>query len=1043
MDSVREVLARRDWENPAVTGYGKMPAHTSLASHPELAGALGGLPAGSPHLMDLNGQWRFSLLPRPGELPGDFPSAAFDDQAWDTIPVPSNWQLQGHDRPIYTNIKYPFETRPPRVPEDNPTGCYRTRFRIPDDWQGRQVRLQFLGVNSAFHVWLNGTLIGYSQDSRVTAEFDITQALGDEDNVLAVAVYRWSDGTYLEDQDMWWLSGIFREVRLLAKPHCAISDFFVRASLDPCYRDGRLDVTTRLQLPPGRSSAGMSVVLQLHDGAAALLPEPVAAGFDDRVIDEKGGYDDVCYHQVPVAGIEPWSDETPRLYTCVLSLLDADGSVIEHESCRVGFRTVEIRDGQLLLNGRALMIRGVNRHEHHPERGHAVTESDMLEDIRLLKQFNFNAVRTAHYPNHPRWYELCDEYGLLLVDEANIETHGMVPMGRLSDDPAWLPAYMDRLVAMVQRDKNHPSIIIWSLGNESGYGRNHDAMYGWVKGFDPGRPVQYEGGGADTAATDIICPMYARVDWDAYPESLIKKAIKRWVSEPGENRPLILCEYAHAMGNSLGGFDRYWRAFREFARLQGGFVWDWVDQGLSRRSADGGHYWAYGGDFGDMPNDRQFCINGLLWPDRQPHPAAYEARKAQQPVQFTAFDATTAAVQVVNGRSFTDLGDLELEWHLKRDGQPVASGSLPMPAIAPGQSSILELPLGAAPAVQPGELWLHVAARLRQGTPWAGVGHQVAMEQFPLPEARALTVGHRAPAPFRLTEAGGALLVEVDRVTLSFDLGSGCWQGWLVDGVQWLLAPVRDHFFRAPLDNDIGTSEADNVDEHAYATRWYRAGLDDLEHRPAGLEYHRLGDSAVLVRSEHHYAAAGRTVLTTSHEYRIEGNGEVTLSNHVRVAGGLPPLPRVGLHLQVSDRIEAMTWFGRGPHENYPDRRLSAHVDRYRATVDELQVPYVFPCESGGRGDVRWLSLEAGDLRPWRIRGLPPMQVNLSPFAPADVALARHPHELRAGDGLHLLLDAFHMGVGGDDSWSPSVHWKYLLTAEAYLYRMHFSVGGS
>ncbi len=501
-------------------------------------------------------------------------------------------------------------------------------------------------------------------------------------------VIRWSDGSYLEDQDMWWLSGIFRDVTLLSKPQHCIEDVFITPDLDACYRDGSLSVVTSISAPDT-----YQVQVQLFDGEQAVT-EPRIDRPHNRRIDERGTWDDVVFQTLHVREPKKWTAETPNLYRLVVSLLDENGTHLESEAYPVGFRKVEITDGQLKLNGKPLLIRGVNRHEHHPELGHVMTEEDMIRDICLMKQYNFNAVRTAHYPNHPRWYELCDQYGLYVCDEANIETHGMQPMNRLSSDPQWAHAYMSRYTQMVMRDKNHPSIIIWSLGNESGHGSNHNAMYAWSKNYDPSRPVQYEGGGSNTTATDIIAPMYARVNTVIEDEAVPKWAIKKWVSLPNETRPLILCEYAHAMGNSLGSFNDYWDAFRDYPRLQGGFIWDWVDQGLSQWDENGQHFWAYGGDFGDEINDRQFCINGLIFPDRTVHPTLEEAKYCQRMITVSLQEQTKDActLLVTNENLFRATDNEQLNWSLLEDGKVIQTGSLALNVEATAKQ-VLRLPL--------------------------------------------------------------------------------------------------------------------------------------------------------------------------------------------------------------------------------------------------------------------------------------------------------------------------------------------------------------
>ena len=1026
MKTFSEIINARDWENQHVTHQHVAQAHAPLRAYHSQQAALNN--QDSNYQQSLNGEWAFQLFAKPENVPADCIRADFDDKTWTTISVPSNWQLQGHDKPIYTNVKYPFADTPPFVPQDNPTGVYRLQFDLPEYWKERKQSLIFDGVNSAFHLWCNGVWIGYSQDSRLAAEFDLTEHLLAENNQLTVMVMRWSDGSYLEDQDMWWLSGIFRDVTLLSKSLFSISDVAITTDLDRCYNHGTLNVSTSLSA----QSQEYQVQVQLFDAQLQPVSEAVSATSGQRIVDEKGACLDLVEHQISIASPEKWSAESPYLYRAVVSLVDSDGKEIDCEAYQVGFRVVEITDGQLKVNGEPLLIRGVNRHEHHPEKGHAVSREDMLLDIKLLKQNNFNAVRTAHYPNHPEWYELCDQYGLYVVDEANIETHGQFPMSRLSNDASWLSAYMRRMTRMIERDKNHPSIIIWSLGNESGIGSNHHAMYQWTKQKDPTRPVQYEGGGSNTAATDILAPMYARVDEDVtLPDAadvVPKIALKKWIGLPNEDRPLILCEYAHAMGNSLGSFDKYWQAFRDNPRLQGGFIWDWVDQGLTKTDEKGQKYWAYGGDFGDQINDRQFCINGLIFPDRSLHPTVFEAKKAQQFYQFSQVNDTKLTIKVSNENLFTASNGETLHWSVCEDGYVIASGEfvLDVPAKSTQLLTLLEL----LPEQKPGcDYHLNIEVRLNQDKPWADKGFVVATEQlqiantgelpeFSLPESAAPD----------LNENEQAISVTGDNFTIELDKTTGLICSWLVNGQAKLLQGPKDNFFRAPLDNDIGTSEADNIDVNAWTSRWQVAGLNDLNVKCVNIEAHRLTHIVQIeVQFGHYYQ--GKLLLATRWKYEIDAQGSVAIDVDLRAAKSLPPLARVGLELVLPDTDKLVDWFGRGPHENYPDRILSAYIGRYFCSVEEMHTPYIFPTESGLRSDVK--EANVGDLT---VSG--DFHLSVSRYSQANVAEAKHTNELIAEELLYLRLDGFHMGVGGDDSWSPSVHQEFLLNKERYHYQM-------
>ncbi|WP_341938199.1 beta-galactosidase [Marinimicrobium sp. C2-29] len=1032
MPTFYDILARRDWENPAVTNVNRLKAHAPLAAYSDRRAAQQG--EGKDGRLSLNGDWDFVLYPRPEAVDPAFLEGSPDDAlsfpGVTAIPVPSNWQCQGFDRPIYTNVQYPFALDPPRVPADNPTGCYATTFEMTPEQLEHQTRVVFDGVNSAFHLWCNGHWVGYSQDSRLPSEFDLSSYVRPGSNRLAVMVLRWSDGSYLEDQDMWWLSGIFRDVTLLSKPRVCIEDLSVRTQLDACFRDAELCVQTRVSEPD------CQVKLELFWGDERVAG-PATAKPGNREVDERGAFTDRVDHSLMIREPLKWSAELPHLYRLVISLEDHQGQLLDCEACDVGFRQVDIHKGQLRVNGRPVLIRGVNRHEHHPELGHAVNAESMEQDIRLMKQHNFNAVRTAHYPNHPLFYQLCDRYGLYVVDEANIETHGMRPSSQLSDDPAWLCAYMERMTRMVHRDRNHPSIIIWSLGNEAGIGANHHALYQWTKQTDPTRPVQYEGGGANTAATDIICPMYARVHTDLpLPESVPKLAIQKWVGEPGETRPLILCEYAHAMGNSLGNFGDYWRAFRQYPRLQGGFIWDWVDQGLSHTTADGERYWAYGGDFGDTPNDRQFCINGLLFPDRSPHPALFEAKRAQQPYQFEWVSSHPLQLAVTSEWLFRTTDNEQLHWSVTQDGQCLEEGHQPL-LLMPGERQVLILAERLPEPVPGARYHLNVWVQQPEATTWSPAGHESARNQFTLPGLRSLSTAQPSGE-----EALPELRVEAEQLRfvgknfeLKVDRTTGRLWGWQSQGQELLHQPLVDNFWRAPLDNDIGVSEADNIDPNAWAVRWQQVGLDRLVAVCEQLDWGQASDH-LWVSSHHRHQCDGNIPLRSHWCYRIWSSGRVDLSVAVDVANGLPSLPRVGLSLAITQAPERIEWFGRGPHENYPDRLLSADFGRYSLPVKDLHTPYIFPSDNGLRCDSR--ALEVGQLQ---VEGH--FHFSVSPYSQAALAQARHQHELVPEGGLFVHLDGFHMGVGGDDSWSPSVYPEYRLEAPQYHYHLTFRPKGA
>ncbi|MGC9467879.1 MAG: glycoside hydrolase family 2 TIM barrel-domain containing protein, partial [Anaerolineae bacterium] len=657
-----------DWENPQVVGRNKEPAHATLLPYQDAESALKADREGSVYFKLLNGDWHFAWSPNPASAPAGFYANSYDVAGWDAIPVPSNWQMQGYGTPMYTNVQYPFcPDYMPEVPkDDNPVGSYRTTFTVPDSWEGRQVFIVFDGVDSAFYLWVNGELVGYSQDSRLPAEFDLTPYLRPGENTLAARVYRWSDGSYLEDQDFWRLSGIYRDVYLFATPTVHIRDFWARTALDAAYEDAELQVRVKVHAYDDLTAAGHTVEAQLYDAQHKRVAEHTAEIPDDA--SQIGVQEWQLEFAVPVANPKKWSAEHPNLYTLLLTLKDEAGEVLEVEGCNVGFRQVEIRDGKILINGVPVYFRGANRHEHDPDTGHTVSVESMIEDILLMKRFNFNAVRTCHYPDDPRWYDLCDQYGLYLIDEANIESHGV--WDEPSKDPMWRTAFLDRGSRMVERDKNHPSVVIWSMGNESGHGPNHAALADWIHAHDPTRPVHYESA-HDESYVDMISTMYPSLD-----------RLVEFATAPGEARPFIMCEYAHAMGNSPGNLKEYWEIIEQYPRVRGGFVWDWVDQGLRRITPspvspgggeDGGtvEWFAYGGDYGESPHDGSFCINGVVFPDRTIHPCMWEFKKVYQPVDVEPVDLVAGKVEVVNKHFFSDLSYLDIAWTLSVDGEVV------------------------------------------------------------------------------------------------------------------------------------------------------------------------------------------------------------------------------------------------------------------------------------------------------------------------------------------------------------------------------------
>ena len=812
-----KVNAINDWENPAVIGINKLPGHVNTVPYASPEAALGGDRAASPFFKSLNVKWKFSLHANPDVLPAGFEQPDFDSSAWDDIPVPANWMMEGFDKPIYTNVQMPIPNTAPNVPqEDNPTGLYKLAFEVPARWGERQVILCFDGVESAFYLWINGQAVGYSQGSRLPAEFDLTDFLQPGENQLTAQVIRWSDGSFVEDQDHWRMAGIYRDVYLYATPKVHIFDFSARADLDDDLQDGSLSVKARIDKYADINIDGYQVEMSLFDAEGQAVIEPKLTSFNES--------DWSITHAMlkqDIAAPHKWSAESPYLYTLIVQLKDRKGNFLEALRTRIGFRKVEIVDARFLINGQPVLMKGVNQHEHDDRTGKTISEEGMLADIHMMKKFNINAVCTAHYPNCPRWYELCDEYGLYLIDEANIEAHSLY--NRLSHDPQYLNSWMERGIRMVERDKNHPSIVQWSLGNESGYGINHDALAGWIRGYDPTRPVHYEGAisrnlGTDRwqrgyRATDFVCPMYPTV-----------ADIIEYAEDPTSDRPLIMCEFAHAMGNSCGNLKEYWDAVRKYPILQGGFIWDWIDQGLIKVSEDGQEYWAYGGDFGDEINDVNFCINGLVFPDRSAHPALWEYKKLLQPIAVQAFDLAASEIEIVNEQYFTDLSAYTASFEVTVDGRVVQTGEIDLPSIGPGETARFKLPLAATQPQAGQDIFLMIRFNETAATRWAEAGHEVAWEQFALPTpVIAAPEPEMGPALQMATQDGQTRIRGAD-FELVFDGEQGTISHWRSGDTQLIHAGPQLNVWRAPTDND-GFKVAPDWRGDKDLEVWQRLGL--------------------------------------------------------------------------------------------------------------------------------------------------------------------------------------------------------------------------
>lgn len=1037
----------KDWENPQLTGVNNLAPHATMVICPDTETALKIGPVSnaervkSPFYRSLNDDWKYHYASNHLARVPDFWTSAFDDSKWGTIPVPGNVEIYGHGIPIYVNIRYPWtwhgvKPNPPYVPEDDPNNTinsYRRTFTVPKDWDGRRVLITFDGVNSMFYLWINGQKVGMGKDARTPVEFDITKYLKPGKNLLAVENFRWCDGSYLEDQDFWRLSGIFRDVYLWSPGQLHVRDFEVKTEFDPAYRDAKLHLNVKVQ-NTGSADAVAKVEASLYDpqGKEVCAPRielkaPAAGELDAKMA-------------VDVANPLKWSAEMPNRYRLLLTLRNSDGKVLEVVPAHVGFRQVQIKDGNLLVNGRRVLIKGVDRHEHDPDRGQVMTHDRMVQDIKLMKQNNINTVRTSHYPNVPAWYDLCDEYGLYQIDEANIESHGMGYGDRtLAKNPAFADAHMNRTVRMVERDKNHPSVIIWSLGNEAGFGPNFEATSDWIHQRDPSRPVHYEQAD-EQRYTDIVCPMYPSV-----------QRLEKYSSQP-QTRPFIMCEYAHAMGNSSGNMWDYWNLIYATPYLQGGCIWDWVDQGLrqpvNRPNQDHFYpvnpgekfFFAYGGDFGpsDVPSDNNFCANGLVTPDREVHPGLLAVKHVYQYIHCQSADLAARTVNVKNWYDFTNLKDVAgIRWRLTGDGKLLQFGEMAAPDLVPYATATLTVPVKPFTPAPGVEYFLELSFRLKHDTLWAKAGHELAWDQFKLPDtAPAVVVSATKFPALKLTQDGGQSVVSGKNFIATFDEKNGMLASLKFDGVELIESSLRPDFWRAPTDNERGrhneqmTGDRNTKDRLEPQGIWRNAGQDAVLEK---FTVQPVGDNQVVVTTKLSLPTVKATWTTI---YTIFGDGEIQVAAQFDPTDTkLPYLPRLGMQMTLPAGFDRITWFGPGPQETYSDR-MDAKVGTYTGAVaDQFYPGYVKPGDSGNKVDVRWMALTNKKSVGLLVIGEPQLSVNALPYTTKDLEIAKHPYQLPHRDFTVLNLDWKSQGLGGDTSWGAWPHDPYLIPCAAQSYR--------
>jgi len=1006
---------RPEWDDLTVLHVGTEPPHVTMMVYPSTELALSNDPARSPWFRSLNGTWKLRWSPNPAARPTDFWREDVGDEGWSDVKVPGSLETQGFGMPVYVNIGYvfPFDRQAPRPPsDDNPVASYRTRFDLPSDWVGRRVLLHFDGVDSAAYVWVNGRKIGYSEDSRTPMEFDVTGAVRPGSNLLAVEVYRYSDGSFLEDQDMFRLSGIFRDVYLWSPAAQHVRDFEVKTDLDARYRDATLGVRAMV-VNTGKAAAAVRLDLELRDASGARV-----ASASRRLRPAPGGGDTPADFRLQVRNPLKWTAETPSLYTLLLTLRSSGGQVLEVVPSRVGFREVSIAGGKILVNGYPVLFKGVNRHEHHPVTGHHVDRETMVRDIELMKQHNVNAVRTSHYPNTPLWYDLTDQYGLYVIDEANIESHGFGsnPKNRLANDPAWTPAHLDRMARMVERDKNHPSVVIWSMGNEAGDGLNFAETYKWTKRRDPSRPVHYEGSSSVGGnSSDINSFMYPT------PKQTEELAAKR------PEMPLLLCEYTHAMGNSNGGLQHYWDLFYSGRNMRGAFVWDWVNQGI-RQAVPAPYqmagrpdtFLAYGGFWEDpagQHNDWNFSQNGLISADRVPYPGLRALKYVYRYLHASVIDAASGQVAVRNWFDFLNARDVaSLAWSISANGRTLHAGSVDLPDIPPGEQREMTLPMPAI-APEPGaECFLNLSFVTKAAAPWAPAGHEIAWEQFPLPIEAPPAPARPAAPPLGIEEWGTLTYFTGKDFSITFDRLAGTMRSYSVRGRRLIeRGPVPD-FWRAMTDNDLGAWKsvgfAARKNPALDTTIWREAGP---AWRVKDVEVARLDDGRARVRVSGVLPVNQAPYDVT---YTIAGDGEVVVdASYTPGAGPVAMMPRFGMQLVLAAGLETMTWYGRGPHETYWDRAFEP-VGVFTGTVAGQWVEYSRPQENGNKVDVRWVTLTGPDGIGLRAQGDPVLEVSASHATARDLEKADYTFQVPRRAQVFLNLDHRQMGVGGVDSWS-------------------------
>lgn len=1011
------IAIERYWENPEQLHVNREAPRAYYIPYGDTASAKRRKRGQSPFYRTLNGNWKFQYRESVQGVEERFWEDGADVSGWDDLLVPSCWQTNGYDQMHYTNVAYPIPVDPPYVPDRNPAGLYVREFQLGAEWDGKEQFAVFEGVNSCFYLWVNGEFVGYSQGSRVPAEFRITPHVRPGLNRMAVMVLKWCDGTYIEDQDLWRYSGIFRDVYLLARDKAHIRDVFNRQS----FAEGFSRATLSVEI---ETTGSVRATAELRDAGGSLI----AAAETD--ISGQGAM------SLNVEAPRLWTAETPYLYE--LTLRSGEETLL----FPVGFKTVTTDGGVFRINGQAVKLKGVNRHDSHPTLGQTIPVAHMIEDLQLMKRHNVNTVRTSHYPNDPRFLELCNEYGFYVVDEADLECHGIGmaedwkegSFHRLSNDPAWKAAFVERASRMVERDKNQPCVVMWSMGNESGYGHNHIAMAEWTRGRDRSRPVHYEGatvgykGNEDTSSLDVESRMYASL-----------QEMERYGQDPAQVKPVFLCEYSHAMGNGPGDLQDYWDVIYRYPNLMGGCVWEWCDHGILRAAANGQSYFAYGGDFGDKPNDGNFCIDGLVSPDRKPHTGLLELKKVIAPVRFEAEDAARGRVKVTNLHDFIGLSHFALHWKLERDGELLRQGWYDALEAGPQATQVIELPCAWNEQTD-GACDLTLSCRLNADTAWAEAGYEITFEQFRLGDAAASsggagTVGAAAgnggaavrlgAAAVQAEESGGVLKLSGLDFSHTFDLRQGVFTGISKNGVQLLAEALRFQIWRAPTDNDRGIRSA-----------WEQEGFQRAEMKVYDAAWERQTDGTVAITVRFSLGGYIRTpILQGEARWTLDATGAIRLRADIQVKESATHLPRFGLELAMPAGSESVEYLGYGPHESYIDKRRSVRRGKYRTTVDGMFESYVMPQENGSRYGTEWAAVTNALGMGLRLEAPDSFSFQASHYTAHDLTAAAHTHELKPRKETIVNAD-YRMGGIGSNSCGPELLPQYRFDEKAFTFEL-------